>query len=113
MRCLPLSVSLFCIYLFASYSSQPNFLQTNITHSKNKHVIAFELYRPNNNSCKRRREGMYIMEVGKFARAYVAQKKEDYDLYGKDYGDADALDYLECTEVYYNDVVVSLFDIGC
>ena len=53
------------------------------------------------------------MEVGKFARAYVAQKKEDYDLYGKDYGDADALDYLECTEVYYNDVVVSLFDIGC
>jgi hypothetical protein len=47
------------------------------------------------------------MEVGQFARAYVAQKTEDYKLYGKDWGDADALDYVGCTEVYHNDVLVS------
>jgi hypothetical protein len=46
------------------------------------------------------------MEVGKFARAYVAQKEQDYKLYGKDFGDVDALDYVGCTEVYHNDVVV-------
>eukprot|EP00956_Cyclotella_meneghiniana_P042350 scaffold248426_cov79-Cyclotella_meneghiniana.AAC.3 len=44
------------------------------------------------------------MEVGQFARAYVAQKSVDYELAGKDYGDIDGLDYVDCTGVYYNDV---------
>lgn len=46
------------------------------------------------------------MEVGQFARAYVAQKSVDYELAGKDYGDIDGLDYVDCTGVYYNDVQV-------
>ncbi|KAL7504655.1 hypothetical protein ACHAXN_004559 [Cyclotella atomus] len=68
-----------------------------------KHVIAFHLYKPNNNSCKRKQIGTYTMEVGQFARAYVAQKEQDYKLYGKDFGDVDALDYVGCTKVYHND----------
>ena len=70
--------------------------------------MAFELYKPKNNSCKRRREGVYYMEVGQFARAYVAQKQRDYKIYGKDYGDVDALDYVGCKAVYYKDVLVRI-----
>lgn len=76
-------------------------------NSNKKHVIAFELYKPNNNSCKKKREGTYIMEVGKFARAYVAQKEQEYTLSGKDYGDITALNYVDCTEVDYNGNQVS------
>lgn len=65
------------------------------------------MYKPNNNSCKRKSMGTYIMDVDKFARAYVAQKQQDYNLYGKDYGNVDALDYTGCTQVYYNDALVS------
>ena len=79
---------------------------SNSANSNRKHLIAFELYKPNNNSCKRRRDGLYTMEVGQFARAYVAQKTVDYNMAGKDYGDIDGLDYVECTGVYYNDVQV-------
>ena len=77
------------------------------SNSNKKHVVAFELYKPNNNSCKKKREGTYIMEVGKFARAYVAQKEQEYKLYGKDYGDVTGLTYEDCTEVYYNGNQVS------
>jgi hypothetical protein len=52
------------------------------------------------------------MEVGQFARAYVAQKEQDYKLYGKDFGDVDALDYVGCTKVYHNDDLVSAVCLG-
>lgn len=48
------------------------------------------------------------MDVGKFAKAYVAQKKIDYKYMGKDYGDADSLDYVDCTQVEYNGNYVRL-----
>lgn len=70
---------------------------------KNKHVIAFDLYGKGNNSCAKKKEGTYIMDVGQFARSWVAQKQIDYQLVGNDYGGADALDYVECTAVEYND----------
>ncbi|KAL3798998.1 hypothetical protein HJC23_005137 [Cyclotella cryptica] len=85
--------------IWTNYNFKPNKC---MVYNK-KHVVAFELYKPNNNSCKKKLEGTYIMEVGKFARAYVAQKEQDYKLYGKDYGDITGLDYVDCTEVYYND----------
>jgi len=71
---------------------------------KNNHVIAFDMYGKGNKSCARKKDSTYIMDVGKFAKAYVAQKQIDYKLVGNDYGDVDALDYLECTAVEYNDV---------
>jgi hypothetical protein len=48
------------------------------------------------------------MPVGQFALAYVAQKQQDYALQGNNYGNFDSLDYLQCTQVYYNDVYVSI-----
>ncbi len=53
------------------------------------------------------------MDVGKFAKAYVAQKKIDYKYMGKDYGDADALDYVDCTYVEYNGNSVSILIFSC
>lgn len=60
-----------------------------------------------NKSCSRKKQGTYIMDVGRFAKAYVAQKRVDYQLMGKDYDKPDALDYLECTAQQYNDNYVS------
>lgn len=68
-----------------------------------EHVIAFEMYGAGNKQCAKKREGTYIMDVGQFALAYVAQKQIDYKLAGNDYGGADALDYVQCTAVEYND----------
>ena len=65
------------------------------------------MYGKGNKSCAKKREATYIMDVGKFALAYVAQKQIDYKLAGNDYGGADALDYVACTAVEYNDVYVS------
>eukprot|EP00569_Conticribra_weissflogii_P006668 CAMPEP_0171340966 /NCGR_PEP_ID=MMETSP0878-20121228/8889_1 /TAXON_ID=67004 /ORGANISM="Thalassiosira weissflogii, Strain CCMP1336" /LENGTH=381 /DNA_ID=CAMNT_0011843093 /DNA_START=182 /DNA_END=1327 /DNA_ORIENTATION=- len=67
-----------------------------------KHYIVFELFGRNNKGCSRKKKGTYTMDVGKFAKAYVAQKKIDYKYMGKDYGDADSLDYVDCTLVEYN-----------
>ena len=63
------------------------------------------------------------MDTGQFAKAYVAQKQVDYSLAGNDYDTPEALDYMECTAVEYNDIYVSLseyftfardmFDIRC
>jgi hypothetical protein len=69
-----------------------------------KHLIAFELYAKNNKSCTRKKQGVYTMPVGQFALAYVAQKQQDYALQGNNYGNFDSLDYLQCAQVYYNDV---------
>lgn len=71
---------------------------------KKKHVIAFDMYGKNNKQCAKKLEATYIMDVGQFALAYVAQKQIDYGLMGNDYGGADALDYTECTAVQYNDI---------
>lgn len=71
---------------------------------KGKHYIAFDMYGKGHKQCAKKREGTFLMDVGKFAKAYVAQKQIDYKLAGNDYGGADALDYTECTEVAYNDV---------
>lgn len=72
---------------------------------KNRHVIAFHLYGKGHNQCVKKQEGTYIMDAGRFARAYVAQKQIDYGLTGQgEYGAPEALDYLECTAVEYNDV---------
>lgn len=78
--------------------------------SKNRHVIAFDLYGKGHKTCLKKKEGTYIMDVGKFAKAYVAQKQVDYKLQGNNYGMPDALDYVECTAVEYNDNYVSSFD---
>ena len=48
------------------------------------------------------------MDVGKFAKAYVGQMQVNYAQIGNDYGGPDALDYVECTAVEYNDNYVSL-----
>jgi len=69
----------------------------------NKHVIAFEIYGKGNNQCAKKKEDTYIMDVGKFSRAYVAQKQIDYKLQGNKYGNPGSMDYLECTLVQYND----------
>ena len=76
-------------------------------NSKCNHVIAFDMYGKGNKQCAKKKEGTYIMDVGKFARAYVGQKQIDYQLQGNDYGGADALDYTDCTAVEYNDAYVS------
>ena len=47
------------------------------------------------------------MDVGQFALAYTAQQQIDDSLMGNDYGRVDALDYVECTAVEYNDIYVS------
>ena len=47
------------------------------------------------------------MAAGDFARSYVAQQQVDYGWEGQDYGAPEALDYLECTAVAYNDAYVS------
>ena len=75
--------------------------------SKNKHVIAFELYGKGNNKCAKKKEDTYIMDVGQFARAYVAQRQIDYKLQGGNYGNPGSLNYLDCTAVQYNDAYVS------
>ena len=75
--------------------------------SKNEHVIAFNLYGKGNNQCAKKLEGTYIMDVGKFAKAYVGQMTIDYQMKGNEYGGVDAIDYTECTAVEYNDVYVS------
>jgi hypothetical protein len=76
-------------------------------HSKNKHVIAFELYGKGNNQCGKKKEDTYIMDVGQFSRAYVAQRQIDYKLQGNKYGNPGSMDYLECTAVQYGDALVS------
>lgn len=47
------------------------------------------------------------MDVGKFAKAYVGQKQIDYKYMGNNYGNPDALNYVTCTAVQYNDAYVS------
>lgn len=73
-----------------------------MTYNK-QDVIAFELFGKGHNQCRKKKEGTYLMDVGKFAKAYVAQKQIDYKLVGNDYDAPDALDYVECTAVEYND----------
>jgi len=70
---------------------------------KKKHLIAYQMFGKNNNQCARRGQGYYTMDVGQFSRAYVAQRQVDYNLKGNNYGNPDAMDYLECTAVEYND----------
>ena len=82
-------------------------------HSKNKHVIAFELYGKGNNQCAKRKEDTYIMDVGQFSRAYVAQRQIDYKLQGNNYGNPGSMDYLECTAVQYGDALVSSVGALC
>ena len=49
------------------------------------------------------------MDVGKFAKAYVGQMQVNYAQLGNEYGGPDALDYVECTAVEYNDSYVSYY----
>ena len=72
-----------------------------------KHLIAYQLYGKNNNQCAKRSQGYFTMDVGQFARAYVAQRQIDYNLKGNNFGNPDAMDYLECTAVEYNGSYVS------
>ncbi|KAL7547917.1 hypothetical protein ACHAWF_011189 [Thalassiosira exigua] len=71
---------------------------------KNQHVVVFDIYGKGHKQCAKKKEGTYTMDVGQFARAWVAQSQVDYKLQGNDYGGADALDYAECTAVEYNDI---------
>ena len=90
------------------HSLSLSFSNPHHANSGKKHLIAFELYAKNNKSCTRKKQGVYTMPVGQFALAYVAQKQQDYALQGNNYGNFDSLDYLQCTQVYYNDVYVSI-----
>ena len=78
-------------------------------HSNKQNVVAFDLYGKGNNQCAKKKEGTYLMDVGAFAKAYTAQKQVDYQLVGNDYGNPEALDYVDCTAVEYNDAYVSVF----
>lgn len=66
------------------------------------------MYGKGHNSCSKKKEDTYIMDVGKFAKAYVGQKQVDYKYMGNNYGNPDALDYVTCTAVQYNDAYVSV-----
>lgn len=66
------------------------------------------MYGKGHNSCTKKKEDTYIMDVGKFAKAYVGQKQLDYKYMGNNYGNPDALNYLTCTAVAYNDAYVSI-----
>ena len=90
-----------------TFQSPPTPLTYYQKTSKNEHVIAFNLYGKGNNQCAKKLEGTYIMDVGKFAKAYVGQMTIDYQMKGNEYGGVDAIDYTECTAVEYNDVYVS------
>ena len=93
------------LYLFYHSYTFPSFL-----HSKNKHVIAFELFGKGNNQCAKKKQDTYTMDVGQFAKAYVAQQQINYKLANKgNYGNPGSLDYLECTQVDYNDATVSSY----
>lgn len=70
---------------------------------KGEHVVYFDLYGKGHNQCRKKKDGTYLMDAGKFAKAYVAQKQVDSKLAGNDYDAPEALDYLECTAVEYND----------
>jgi len=85
--------------MWDDYSIQPEIC---MVYNK-KHVIAYQLYGKGNNSCAKKSQGNYIMEVGQFARAYVAQRQIDYNFQGNYFGNPESLDYLECTAVEYND----------
>ena len=79
-----------------------------ISCSDKKSYIAFDLYGKGHNTCTKKKENTYIMDVGKFAKAYVAQKQVDYNYLGNNYGNPDTLNYLTCTAVLYNDIYVSV-----
>lgn len=74
---------------------------------KKQHLMAYQMFGKNNNQCARHGQGYFTMDVGQFARSYVAQRQIDYNYQGNEYGNPDALDYLECTAVEYNDAYVS------
>ena len=76
-------------------------------NSKGNHVIAFGLYAAGHNQCQKKQEGTYLMDVGDFSKAYVAQQYTNYYLMGNDFDVPEAIAYAECTAVYYNDVQVS------
>jgi len=71
---------------------------------KGNHVIAFGLYAAGHNQCQKKQEGTYLMDVGDFSKAYVAQQYTNYYLMGNDFDVPEAIAYAECTAVYYNDV---------
>lgn len=70
---------------------------------KKQHLMAYQMFGKNNNQCARHGQGYFTMDIGQFARSYVAQRQIDYNYQGNEYGNPDALDYLECTAVEYND----------
>ena len=56
--------------------------------------------------------GTYKTDVGSFVKAYVKQKEQMQELYGVEYEapNEDTLMYLECQQVYMNNVLVSCFN---
>ena len=76
-------------------------------------MIAFELFGKGHNQCAKKKQGTYTMDVGQFARAYVAQQQINYKLANNgDYGNPGSLAYLECTQVDYNDATYYA-KLGC
>ncbi len=92
----------------ATHLTHPHTPTEHANNSNNKSYIAFTMYGKGHNSCSKKKEDTYIMDVGKFAKAYVGQKQVDYKYMGNNYGNPDALDYLTCTAVQYNDAYVSV-----
>lgn len=77
-----------------------------------KQVIVYDLFGKGHNGCQKKNQGSYYMDVGEFAKAYSKQKEVDYELKGYDYDEPEALDYLDCTAVEYNDVYYYV-QLGC
>ena len=100
-------------YYLYYISNSNQFILNSLLHtvvainSKGNHVIAFGLYAAGHNQCQKKQEGTYLMDVGDFSKAYVAQQYTNYYLMGNDFDVPEAIAYAECTAVYYNDVQVS------
>ena len=80
-------------------------------------MIAYELFKNGNNSCKRRSSGIYLADVGVFAEAYVLQNQYDsLYAYGENqYGNPESLDYSSCTaaEEANDDGSFTYVKLGC
>lgn len=96
--CHPYHVILFLLRLMMDFST-----------SSNNDFVVFEMYKRNNNQCKRNKMGTYKTDVGSFVKAYMKQKEQIKDTYGVDYNapDDDVLQYLNCQQVYSNNNWVS------
>ena len=71
------------------------------------------MYGENHNQCARHKTGTYKTDVRSFMKAYVRQKEQMAENYGIEYEapGEDVMMYLNCQQVYLNNIVVSASDL--